>query len=156
MCSPLSRLARIRRAELRPIARWAIRAFVALLPVGQYGLLSRYCPPCGGAIRAPARLCARRCRGLRAYAVSNCALLPVGQYGLLSPYCPLGNTGFCRPIARWAIRAFIALQGNATIATPNVESTARFRSIHEFDRRHRSHRQCRRPAHRVGDSSNDR
>ena len=25
----------------RPIARWAIRAFVALLPVGQYGLLSR-------------------------------------------------------------------------------------------------------------------
>ena len=133
MCSPLSRLARIRRAELRPIARWAIRAFVALLS------------PCGGGQYAlqPGYVLA---------AVAACAHTPCR----IAPYCPLGNTGFCRRIARWAIRAIIALQGNAIIATPNVESTARFRSIHAFDRRHRSHRQCRRLAHRVADSSNDR
>ena len=37
------------------------------------------------------------------------ALLPVGQYGLVSRYVALLHTRFYRPIARWAIRAWVAL-----------------------------------------------
>ena len=46
---------------------------------------------------------------MRAIRALFLALSPVGRYGLCSPYCPLGNTGFVRPIARWAIRALFAL-----------------------------------------------
>ena len=72
MCSPLSRLARIRRAELRPIARWAIRAFVALLS------------PCGGQYALQP--------GYVLAAVAACAHTPCR----IAPYCPLGNTGYYR------------------------------------------------------------